>query len=352
MIYLYLVHYVSCLLLIKLILFGKINTANDIYTNHLCTWSCRSKLKSFVLVKKPKTVKLQKRKLSNIKIFINEHIINNFVCYYFCAGVVLKKQFNFGLLLIKICKNDIKIQTRFSVDKCVKILTINYVKQPSKNYLKSTNKSIVIHTKVYNKISCFKVVSYTKFDCNDFCCNFKIFKAMQCAMQPIISGFIPCNLKGDKKLNCDIMLLDFIQSIRQFKVYTSNKYLNNLINSFLPNRVISQISNFGNLGGFVYGKLNTKYNWKTVADYLLKQRKYILLYNYLLCNYLGVCFLNNSVVFFNNRFYFPGFKIEYKNETFLVNNLSNSVSVLYNGIVYNNINAIKLQSINNIKFDN
>lgn len=284
------------------------------------------------------------------KIYVNNKIVKNFKQAFFGCGVIFYCIFCYGVLLIKVVENNVVVLNNFNQEKVLKVVCFRYVKNPKIKLIKGET-DLKINQKIYCNIQNFKVVNFFNFSSNNNKVQFKINSVSEGAMQMPIFGFNSYDYTCLNNTNKKQFVKDFLFNFKSFKVVTKNGFINNLINNFLPCRVESCLKNYNNQNHKIFNKIITEYNTNFVVDFLLKQKKYLELFNYILCNVLGVLFFNDCLVFLNNSNYLSKFKIEYKGAEFWVNNSNIGTSVLYNGIVYNNISVIKLQSINSIKFD-
>ena len=288
---------------------------------------------------------------SNLKLYVNGRIVKNFKQGFNKNYVKFFKVFSFGVLVVKFYKNNLFVFNNFSQEKTIKVLCFNHVKNPKIKLLKG-DKCFKIKTKTYCKFSNFKVVNFLEFSSKSFCVNLFYNRTTQSAMQNKIYGFNSCDFLKLNNSNNKNFINCFLSNFKQFKIYSNCDFLNNLVNNVLKNKIKNYVNNISEQDLRLFVKIDSDFNSKFVVNHMLKNKKYIDLFNYIFCNVLGVVFLNDSLMFLNNSCFNGQFKIEYKGEFFVVSNINGVKSVLYNGIVYNNISVIKLQSINNFKFDN
>ncbi len=142
-------------------------------------------------------------------------------------------------------------------------------------------------------------------------------------------------------------------TIKNIKVNSNNKYLDNLINSYLPPKVINEyINNFDfkplNNRLNIYKKID--YNYISVIKYFLAKKQYTLLYNYLLLQVYGIGVFEDKILFYNSNNLLRKFTINYANHFMIITNEKGTKKVLYNGIVYVNPKVIFLDK-SHIKID-
>lgn len=142
-------------------------------------------------------------------------------------------------------------------------------------------------------------------------------------------------------------------TIKNIKVDSHNKYLDNLVNSYLPPKIINEYTN-----NFDFKPLNNRlniykkidYNYISVIKYFLAKKQYILLYNYLLLQVYGICVFEDKILFYNSNNLLRKFTINYANHFMIITNEKGTKKVLYNGIVYVNPKVIFLDK-SHIKID-
>lgn len=142
-------------------------------------------------------------------------------------------------------------------------------------------------------------------------------------------------------------------TIKNIKVDSNNKYLDNLVNSYLPPKIISEYTN-----NFDFKLLNNRlniykkidYNYISVIKYFLAKKQYILLYNYLLLQVYGIGVFEDKILFYNSNNLLRKFTINYAKHFMIINNEKGTKKVLYNGIVYVNPKVIFLDK-SHIKID-
>ena len=133
-----------------------------------------------------------------------------------------------------------------------------------------------------------------------------------------------------------------------FKLNSNNVWLNNLVNNFLPNRVLNEyINSFSFLPFnkfFVPSNSVNNYYYKTEIKQFLLKKQYINCYNYILFYVLGVWCNNQAFLLNKPKFYLGNYTIYYNQNKLLVYNNVKSFFVKYNGIEYKNFSNIKLQT--------
>lgn len=158
------------------------------------------------------------------------------------------------------------------------------------------------------------------------------------------------NTKTIFKNDEDFFNFDIIKNIN---VSTNNKYLDNLVNIYLPPKIINEyINNFDfkplNNRLNIYKKID--YNYISVIKYFLAKKQYILLYNYLLTHIYGIGVFDDKILFYNSTSYLRKLTINYFNHFMVITNEKGIRKVLYNGIVYVNPKVIFLDK-SHIKID-
>lgn len=152
-----------------------------------------------------------------------------------------------------------------------------------------------------------------------------------------IGGFIKISKLGTNNL------FNFLPMF-SLKVETKNKVINNLINNVLPNKIVSEYLNNFNFVQFI-NLLNVKQQFKHYYTHeitnLLKRKQYLNLYNFLLTQVLGIGIGVNELYFYKPQFYLGKIYVSYQNTKLLINNNIDNCNVVYNGVVYNNVPAIK-----------
>lgn len=142
-------------------------------------------------------------------------------------------------------------------------------------------------------------------------------------------------------------------TIKNIKVDSNNKYLDNLINSYLPPKIINEYTNnfdFKPLNNRLYIYKKIDYNYISVIKYFLAKKQYILLYNYLLLQVYGIGVFEDKILFYNSNTLLRKFTINYANHFMIIINENGTRKVLYNGIVYVNPKVIFLDK-SHIKID-
>ncbi len=142
-------------------------------------------------------------------------------------------------------------------------------------------------------------------------------------------------------------------TIKNIKVDSKNKYLDNLINSYLPPKIINEYTNnfdFKPLNNRLYIYKKIDYNYISVIKYFLAKKQYILLYNYLLLQVYGIGVFEDKILFYNSNNLLRKFTINYANHFMIITNENGIRKVLYNGIVYVNPKVIFLDK-SHIKID-
>lgn len=142
-------------------------------------------------------------------------------------------------------------------------------------------------------------------------------------------------------------------TIKNIKVDSNNKYLDNLVNIYLPPKIINEYTN-----NFDFKPLNNRlniykkidYNYISVIKYFLAKKQYILLYNYLLMQVYGIGVFEDKILFYNSNNLLRKFTINYANQFMIITNEKSTRKVLYNGIVYVNPKVIFLDK-SHIKID-
>ena len=142
-------------------------------------------------------------------------------------------------------------------------------------------------------------------------------------------------------------------TIKNIKVDSNNKYLDNLVNGYLPPKIINEYTNnfdFKPLNNRLYIYKKIDYNYISVIKYFLAKKQYILLYNYLLLQVYGIGVFEDKILFYNFNNLLRKFTINYANHFMIITNENGIRKVLYNGIVYVNPKVIFLDK-SHIKID-
>lgn len=138
-----------------------------------------------------------------------------------------------------------------------------------------------------------------------------------------------------------------------FKVETTNEELNLLINKILPEKIEWQYKkNFCFIPlNFFIKNVSLQFYYKQTIKLLYFAKKFIELNNFLFNEVLGLNLLNNAVKFLNPKFFIGKFKLIYNNNVFIVNNTIYEQYVVFNNIIYKNVNVIKLSNNNHLKIE-
>lgn len=142
-------------------------------------------------------------------------------------------------------------------------------------------------------------------------------------------------------------------TIKNIKVDSNNKYLDNLVNGYLPPKIINEYTNnfdFKPLNNRLYIYKKIDYNYISVIKYFLAKKQNILLYNYLLLQVYGIGVFEDKILFYNFNNLLRKFTINYANHFMIITNENGTRKVLYNGIVYVNPKVIFLDK-SHIKID-
>lgn len=142
-------------------------------------------------------------------------------------------------------------------------------------------------------------------------------------------------------------------TIKNIKVDSNNKYLDNLINTYLPPKIINEYTNnfdFKPLNNRLYIYKKIDYNYISVIKYFLAKKQYILLYNYLLLQVYEIGVFEDKILFYNSNNLLRKFTINYANHFMIITNENGIRKVLYNDIIYVNPKVIFLDK-SHIKID-
>ena len=277
----------------------------------------------------------------SFKVYIEKKLIKEFRYCYVDGGVVyLYKVFD-KYLYLKFKNRSVEIVNNSTSFDCkITVVFISFLDKVSatKNIYKKNYKLI---SKVYTKHSIFKVVDIVSFDAKNKIKIIHKFDTMQSAVQSCKNAYIIRNYKNlystkNKSKNNCLFCNDFT-----IKITTKNKVLNKFFNEQLTSilRRKNLTKNLLELLNFV--EIESCYNFGYVCKCLYENKKYIELYIYILKYYLGVVVRNDKIIFLKERFYRFNFKLEYNDDLFYINN-GEYVSVMYNGIVFNNIEHINI----------
>lgn len=346
---------------------------------------------------------------SNFFIYINGKPVKNYTVAYREKDIIFYRRTN--QYIIKITKSvvdniNIKIDY-FSNNQNVKyspiyISFIGYNKSGSDvSYMHNYNKKIIKHYKYsVPNISHFKVTSVCKINAMQnikYDLNFKFFEYNlstmhnnYCKKTKILNYKQLCVDKDKIVFNNNIFdlfrlkhnrynmlklkrlfglkLLEYSKTktifkndedffnfdiIKNINVSTNNKYLDDLLNSYLPPKIINEYTNNFDFKPFnnrlnIYTKID--YNYVCVIKHFLLKKQYILLYNYLLTHIYGIGIFDDKILFYNSTSYLRKLTINYFNHFMIITNEKGIRKVLYNGIVYVNPKVIFLDK-SHIKID-
>lgn len=132
--------------------------------------------------------------------------------------------------------------------------------------------------------------------------------------------------------------------ITDLKIQSKNQQINNLINNFLPSRIISEYLNnfsFNSLQDLIMFTDVSNCYFKHEINNLLNKKQYLKLYAYLLKSVIGVNVFTNSIQFFKPQFFIGPIQLSFNNIKLLINNNVDDCSFLYDGVVYNNVPVLK-----------
>ncbi len=142
---------------------------------------------------------------------------------------------------------------------------------------------------------------------------------------------------------------NYNNKIFSYYIKTKCKNINYLVNSFLPQKVITEFQNqsqYNSINSFIkshYNKELVKYNHNKIIKWLLDKRSYTELYCYLMHSVIGVVFGNNCINFNKTTNFFGKIYINYEGTKVVKYNNYNGFYYVYNNIIYNNVPVLQLK---------